>query len=240
MDNRNLISVKPEYLNFIDRASYFVSKYNTAGESNPYHNNAHLFGVGQLSCEIIMGAYLGSEVSLEVVDSFNDDILTVMLAGLFHDFGHGGAKVKDDAENIRVAVRAFKRWTLQAYVNIPAFFPEHIKLKIISAIECTQFPHVVDPSTLAEKALRDADVLWATTSGDPVIVMQHLRKEMSEKLGAEITYEDMLEKQKVFMNDLKLFTDPGKELLAKHKSSYLASLEEYVKNESNGQKYLNQ
>lgn len=206
----------------------------------PYHNNVHMCSVWDIAQFIWekekVTTTSGSRQDVTIYPE-PDATMSLMLAAMFHDFGHSGG-VTTDSVNIETAIGAvlefykttktfsrFKRSngdvTRQANVT-------HLFSVAVSAIRCTEFPFVTEPQGLLQECLRDADLLYTAIIGKPELVLEDLREEMEVRLGRKITYTEMLEGQKTFLNNATLYTETGKQLWAEKAAPFYAAMETYV------------
>lgn len=155
-----------------------------SGKFNPYHNNFHLENIAEI---ILKHLPFASETK-----EFRTKIIT---AALFHDFDHSGGKLKNDDENITLA--------LNGYFYYCETYKEEVDNDIIGLIECTRYPYKTDGSDLTEmqKILRDADILQGMFCQNYINgVVRALAQEI------DISFEKMLEGQEAFLTNTKFLT----------------------------------
>jgi hypothetical protein len=123
------------------RPYYRAVFFNAQNLRNPYHNLRHMMHVFWLCYDAVL--YYGGLPKRGVRD--------LLIAALFHDFGHSGRRGNDDL-NITLAIRGLK---------------DHIQAEdidrlptICNLIKTTQFPHTTPSSQLDlyGSILRDADM----------------------------------------------------------------------------------
>lgn len=148
----------------LQAAHDWVAKHNPSNDL-PYHNLYHTQGMA-VNCY-----YLGLYAQLPY-----DDLRVLVLAALFHDFGHSGG-VCPDADNIQVALAAFQRYAVEVK------YPEALVAKVVRVIEATQFPYVRDIEDELDAIIRDADQLQLTLDGWYTMLFQGLRREFAHKMG---------------------------------------------------------
>lgn len=182
---------------------------NNLSGNQPYHNNKHMYGVAVIADYLYRTEVAG--------DMCRVDHVHLIVAALMHDYGHSGG-VQDDSVNIRHATSAIQHMYIRGSV--------HIK----QMIAITEYPFKHEPSSISEKCLRDADLLYATLSGDPRIIMEGLRAELAVARAEEIDYLAMVEGQRTFMSSVRLYTSVGQRLFDRFTPSYLDSLGEYARN----------
>ena len=210
----------PAKLELYEELRQFIE--TNPARSAPYHNNVHM---GQMTC-LAFRLYKEGEKCLPS----DQDATVMLLAGMLHDYGHGAGTRTDDV-NIIVALHALERFVrsspyMQA-IDVKSR-RELIHDLAEAAIACTEYPFVHEPKSLAQMYLRDADLLYAAASGNPTIIMEGLRREISVSQGRDITYEEMLEGQVLFMGKAKLFTKAGETLHQKVSRDYLVAMQAYV------------
>ncbi len=188
------------------------------GGSLPYHNNTHMLQV----CNIAFHCTYG--------ELYDIDEIVLIIATLFHDYRHSGGKLKD-SENVEIAiskaVKFCREFKFEKGVDIHI---EYLVREVEDAIQCTEFPFIHEPKNLIQKALRDADILYAIMSKDPKVIMEGLRKELNDNRPEEdyINYRTMLEGQKEFFKQMKFYTHVGQSLFDAYGDEYLNILEKYV------------
>lgn len=113
----------------------------------PYHNSHHCLSVGLNALEGARVAGLGLE-----------EQRTLFLAGLYHDFNHGGGS-RCDQENVADAAR-----NMMAWCRLLEDFSEEQLTAIQQAILATCWPSELytGPRTIIEDILCDADLLQWT------------------------------------------------------------------------------
>lgn len=184
----------------------------------PYHNNKHMKGVW--------------DIGLIIWDAEKEDIglgsdwatIALMFVCLLHDYGHSAGK-----DNDHYNVLSTREFVSELIAKHGYSLPGRVIEVIDKAIECTEFPFVIPPRNKLEKVMRDADVLYATVSLDPTIVMEDLRAEIQVAAKREITYAEMLEGQADFMEKAELFTETGRVIWDIYAPRYLVRLQDYVK-----------
>lgn len=147
----------------------------------PYHNLFHVLCMIK-NCHLIA-----------VSENLNpSEIRLLLIAVLFHDFGHSmGAK--KDTENVKDAIKAFEKYSKES----PAY-----NQKIIEIIKATEYPYVIDEKdlTFEQKVIRDADLLQLF---EPNYIQQNLLG-LSKEMNLPII--DLLKGQKKFMDSIKYHT----------------------------------
>lgn len=190
-----------------------------AGKDLPYHNNKHMEGVWGIAQHIWA---FDRDTKDPVV---NEQSLTILMcAALLHDYDHSGGDTTDHYNVLR-AREYVSELLAQEHMAVS---PE-IREAVDKAIACTVYPFTVEPVTQVEKVLRDADILYATLSRDPRIIMEDLRAEIGVAAKREISYQEMLDGQTKFTESVVLFTTSGKGVWDIHQPKYLEQLINYVK-----------
>lgn len=192
----------------------YVVKNNPSANA-PYHNNKHIIDMTRIAQNLFM--FYSEE------EFFTPKAMRVLtLACLFHDFNHSGGK-EEDSVNIRNACKAANTFLLNKSQATPRIIDE-----VNHAINCTVYPFSVNPVGVMEQCIRDADVLYPTMSQEPKVIMESLREEISVSQDRVISYEEMLEGQKKFMESVVLYTEPGKRIMSSMGDDYMKSLEKYA------------
>lgn len=210
----------PDKVALYDELRKFIE--NNPAREAPYHNNVHM---GQMTCLAFRLYEAG-----EKCKPSDQDAIVMLLAGMLHDYEHSAGKRTDDL-NIICALHALER-----FVRFSPFMQgieNKVRRELLhdlaeEAICCTEFPFVHEPKSLAQMYLRDADLLYAASTGNPSIILEDLRKEIATSMGREVSYEEMLEGQVKFMGNAKLYTKPGQELHQLVSRQYLEAMVAYV------------
>lgn len=136
--NYNKMNKYFEIIRKYNLEKYFgiLLKENTANDA-PYHNMYHTLCVMYNSYQICISDYQLS----------NNEIRTILIAALFHDFGHSMGKLKDD-ENVKNAIKAFDYYS-----------EEHNNEEIKSIIQATQYPYIDIQESIYTIIIRDADMM---------------------------------------------------------------------------------
>lgn len=196
---------------------------NNEGKNHPYHNNQHIFGMAEIAGLIYM----------QVVDGVSRrDYLNLMLGCLFHDFNHSGGTVKDFF-NIRASVISFYEFYDRCVDANESGITLVSPVVVENIIRCTEYPFPRTPDTLLEKCARDADILYASMSMDPKVIMEGLRHEIIISSKKHISYADMMVAQRKFAEDAVMFTGPGDDLMNIYGPKYLKAMEKYVADKGN-------
>jgi hypothetical protein len=193
-----------------------IATYNL-GDNNPYHNTKHM---REMTAVALM---LYRSDSHERNPMAMVDELIILVAGLWHDFSHTGG-IQADAVNIQIACDSMETWVRQLWSEIVPMiysstnemvYQENMMAVFIEAardaIRVTEYPFVRTPTTLVQKCLRDADLLY-TYSDDTGRIIHGLYLELKQagKLPEGMTFPDFLKGQSTFLNGCEFFTPTGK------------------------------
>lgn len=200
--------------NLLGAYAYFIN-HNPSNDL-PYHNLYHT------NCMIINCAEGADEMQLPP-----EKTCVLLLAAIFHDFGHSGGKEKDD-HNIRVAIAG-----LEAYCRIDESFAPCMA-EASQIIESTLFPPVTKPETLSQKIIRDADLMQMYMPGWEKQIFVGLRKEIEVTVGKEVSPSEMVSMQLKFMGAVQWYTSWAQ---ARAKKEW-ANLVENVKQIESGERKL--
>lgn len=198
----------------LDMWNYIVE--TNAGKVNPYHNTQHMYYAAQLGLKILRAC--PQYLALDASDKHNEELI-VVTSLLWHDYGHSGGTMSD-AENIQIAIAGYINWRNNVRPYPVNFNPvmEHEQAhfmieKVRETIEVTEFPFIHAPYNLAQRVVRDADLLYTfcDETGD---ILYGLYKELQPKLG-DMSLTDFVKGQQNFHDNVTLFTDIGKSLHVK-------------------------
>lgn len=201
-----------------------VNELNTYIQTNPskdlpYHNNKHMTTCCSIGFRILAGE-LKANPKLPLPESFASKLTVITM---LHDYDHSGG-LNPDSVNIQRALIGLRGFIAFSKLD----FDEEFIRSVTECIQVTEFPFTKQPVTLLEQVMRDADILYATLSGDPEVIMEGLREEVSVARASEMSYVEMLESQAKFKDAVTLFTNEGKRLYDLNKDIYFNSLVKYV------------
>lgn len=182
---------------------YFRLIFQAPNRRNPYHNFRHTIHV---FCQV----YLGGK--FEKLNKTN--MRALLIAALFHDYGHSGKMGNDKAE-IAKAIMALEEHILDE---------DRLKLpKIKELIRMTEWPHdYLGDESEAIKILRDADLSQVLDD----VWWQQIIFGLSEEFGE--TEVNMLRKQINFLSGLSFHSAWGKKTYQPKISSRIIELNEFL------------
>lgn len=176
--------------NGLNHALAYVQIENPSNKV-PYHNMDHMLTVTKWC------GRLGSMCSLTALEEKG-----LILAAIFHDFDHTAGK-EDDNVNIQRALAGLRRFAEIHRVD------EELLALAVENITVTQFPFIHEPKTVAQKIIRDADLLQSLEVNREEVLVDGLRKELEVKFKRKITRGEFCENQVSFLEGLKLYTTPA-------------------------------
>jgi hypothetical protein len=155
-------------------------EFNTALNAS-YHNFYHTLTVTENIIELC-----------EVYELKEINIKHLIIAGLFHDFGHSKGKY-NDAYNIKIA-----KFYLSEWLSINKIEGIH-KETIEQIIDATQYPYVIksEDLTIFQMIIRDADLCQLFQSNR----IQHVYIGLATELN--LTLKQILEGQLHFLENIK-------------------------------------
>lgn len=169
-----------------------------------YHNPGHCMRVAMRAWEL---ANLEGET---------EDVRLLIIAALFHDFGHTGKR--PDIDNIEIAVKGMR--------DCPAV-QEEFCLTDIRTIEqlirVTEFPFIHDPKTPHEKIIRDADMMESFEPYHIKTILYNLREEL-EGVQGKVSVKEAAEMQERFIANIDMLTDSGRLIWQRTKPFMLDSM----------------
>lgn len=222
--------MSPAKATFLEEQENAIKTYiqTTNDSTAPYHCNDHMFQMHEIA-KVIYAAEV-SKLEVGMPDSV-DDRSVLMLAALFHDYRHSGGKYPDRTNIDRAADGLLTFTSLAGRHRIPVVSSAIGTLyaaEAVTAIRCTEFPFIHEPTTLVQKALRDADILYAAMTHDPAIILVDLLAEICISQKRQVTLQEMLTGQEVFISKAVLYTPTGKMLWDEHARTYLDEMRTYV------------
>lgn len=178
----------------------------------PYHNNDHILTVVKW-CGRLMGMVTETVLSPK----------GLILGALFHDFNHSGGKAPD-TENVAEAIAQ-----LRVFASIHGYcISEGDLLTAVDCIQCTVFPFTIEPATIEQKIIRDADILQAIELNFEQVLGTNLRSEISVSRGVDVSEEQFAQGQLAFLDTIVMYTEPGAVLWAAMKPTLKAHFEAIV------------
>ncbi len=178
---------------------------------NPYHNTLH-------ELQNVYYAFSCFVNTRALIDN-GPLIADLVVASLFHDHNHSGGILRDDRNVARAIEFAGRELSL--------------KESVLRIIECTQFvdgKFPIEPTNLAERCIRDAD-LMTIYSQEGFRLMLGLFEEMSGKplsKFAESEITGALERTVEFLTAQTMYTDHGNRMRDEHLTGQLRKFGDYV------------
>lgn len=168
------------------KAINFINISNNESNHLPYHSIDHLFEVFKLCSSILE--------SPEFINDTTLPKLELLIACLFHDYGHSGGKSSDDI-NITYAIDGIRLFH--------SAYPDFDLNQVVYLIQCTEYPYKVkdEDLSIAGKIMRDCDMCYVFQSVSIVKLYSGLRKEFDN------SYSDFLKNQKQFLSNIKFNTE---------------------------------
>jgi len=174
---------------------YFPIIASAPNVNAPYHNLRHMLHTTFL-CYSALLYYKESGVD------FGPRGRKLLIAALFHDYGHLAGKAKSDQENIDEAVAGL----CMNIHNDDRKLVRDTRELIVS----THYPYKRPAQNYDEDILRDADKAQALSTAWIQQIGVGLATEMN------ISMEEMLRKQVFFLSNLRFETSWGKFMFAEH------------------------
>lgn len=179
---------------------YHHVKETNPAANLPYHNWYHTLCMA-LNC-------------YNAADYYNlplSSMRAVCVAALWHDYQHSGGK-HTDTVNVTRAIEQFKNYHLSLY-SCGTRDHESDLTQVPDIIAVTEYPYVRAPYGIEQKIIRDADLMQVCLPTWYEMCIIGLGKEISIKLGKEVTEKEMVEGQISFLNNITLHTQWGRETL---------------------------
>lgn len=200
---------------FLGHAVNFINQHNN-GRDNPYHNSHHCFEVARIA-----HAIASTEFELTYTE-----MRGLLIGCLMHDFDHTAADVRDEV-NIAVALRGLERLTKTGIIDNCLY--SHAEVDIAKrCIEVTEFPFTCMPSNAVEFVIRDADLIYATSSLSHISVLSRLHAEVIRKRGNEsMPFFEFVKMNTPFLDSCKWFTVTGETLYTALRDHVLAVQSDY-------------
>lgn len=202
----------------------YICRTNPA-KINAYHNTEHMFGVAKLAWKI-WSVEVGEQSRAN--DHHDFTLKALMIACLWHDYDHSAGHLPD-VENIKVALTSLDHWrALPEYIEVAEDIFEDLQAwRVGELIRVTEFPFVHEPMYMAEKIIRDADLLYSFADATgPILNGLYTELANAGKFPAEVTFQRMIEGQAKFHDEVQLFTHTG---LAIHRELKQAVIKEQTK-----------
>lgn len=164
-------------------------KFVRSNPSNnlPYHNQFHA------QC-MIENCYEGAQY----YNLPRDTTREILVAAMFHDFAHSGGKTPDSI-NVQKALAES-----QAH---------NFSKTVFDCIKCTEYPFVVEPYTIEQRIIRDADLMQFRFPNWEDMLLVQLKKEIEIAQCKEITEDEMIAGQREFWKGITFFTEWGDKVL---------------------------
>ena len=130
----------------------------------------------------------------------------LLIAAMFHDFNHSGGKLEDRG-NINRALK-----------GVSTFFAQYCKGDggvsnlIWQCIKCTEYPFVIEPFTIEQRIIRDADLMQYRYPDWLEMYETNLKKEIEVRLDKEVSHSDMYWGNVRFWKSVEYFTEWGEKV----------------------------
>lgn len=159
--------------------------------TNPYHNIFHTITV-----------FVNSYHMAKSENCSEEQIRTILIAALFHDFNHSGGK-KSDQDNIKEAISFFEKHSKES---------DSVNDNVIEIIKSTEYPYTINEKdlNLEQKIVRDADLTQMYTDN---FLQQVIYGLLVQEQGLELN--KAIETQIKFMNYVHPLTKYGNQLYTK-------------------------
>ena len=128
----------------------------------------------------------------------------LVVGALFHDFAHSGGKY-DDSYNIEIALAGFDRFNY--------YISGMDRFEIVELIKVTEYPYVLDPISIEQKIIRDADLMQSFRPTWKEMIIDGLAQEMSIRAGHTITPKEMCVGQLAFLSSVYPKSDWGQKIM---------------------------
>jgi hypothetical protein len=196
--------------------TFSVEKYILLARSgthnlNPYHNTLHELQ----NCYYSWSCYVNESAG----DRSGPGVAELLGASLFHDHNHSGGILRDD-KNVERAVEFAGR---ELNMKDPA-------LRIIHVTQFVDGKFPVEPTNLAERCIRDAD-LMTIYSQEGFRLTLGLFEEMSGKPLSKFTESEItgaVKKTEEFLMAQTMYTDHGKRMRDEHLFGQIRKFGDYV------------
>lgn len=129
------------------------------------------------------------------------DLAILICAALFHDFGHTGRP--PDRTNVKIAIA-----NLCIAPCVQDYFNHNAIMEMSKIIECTEYPFVIEPVTMLQKIIRDADLMESMEPFHIQTLVHDLRHEL--KADRLLTKAEFVAAQIPFLANATMYTDAGK------------------------------
>jgi len=177
---------------------------NNKSPNLPYHNNRHCINV--------------FNTAIDIADSIGNieenNIISLGIACLFHDFDHSGGKLKD-RENIEIAIDGFYKFLGSNIVE----FNGYILTDVIDMILSTEFPKKREPINIQQQIIMDSDLIQCYDKDWFIFAI----KGLSDERGVSVS--QALSDQTNFINNITYYTEFAQQLHDERKEDYLKTLE---------------
>jgi hypothetical protein len=185
-----------------DLEYYFTILFQSPNAVLPYHNFRHM-------CHVTYQTYRG--ICYHTMDTIKARKL--LIAAMFHDYGHTGSSQNGDAINIEQAIAGVEQHILDE--------DRQYLQDIVQLIQTTQHPRATKPVSLSEQILHDADLSQAFDT----VWIQQIVFGLSQEIG--ISPIEMFFKQKDFIQNVVFYSTWGQETFYPQKQQRIAELEAY-------------
>ena len=157
----------------------------------PYHNVYHA------TCMFLNAYEAAWHHRLE-----DEETRGLLVAALMHDFNHTGGEFGDE-DNIKLALRGLnmaQHYAISLMLGLNA-----VELKTAQdCIKVTQFPYVINPTTIPEMIMMDADLMQPYEDDVQLLVEQYVGLHRELNINRVVTEQPLITKP-MFVNGIDKF-----------------------------------
>lgn len=190
----------------------------------PYHNTKHCLVVARWCHDL---AVLDPQIA-----SYQMRVL--LLAAMFHDFGHTGKR--PDSNNIEIACAGFIEYAKSVawITETDKYEQQRINFRFVEdvtdLIRVTEFPFVREPKSALECIIRDADLLQSLEPDHCEVILEGLRSELSNMNGTLISVPEMCKAQMKFLSECKFYNNRAESIFKTALPTVEQSFKDYTAN----------
>jgi len=201
----------------------YVVKNNKSGSEANYHSTRHMREMATIAYWLLQRNYQTEAFCNPDAIWAYDQCKAMVAACLIHDMNHSLGH-KDDDYNIDQAIDALIVMLQQQPYALNFLSVDSVQIAEVERnIRITRFPYSDDmqPNTIYQKCIRDADILYSMQDKAAGVVVDNLRREMGVRFEKyrTCTRGEFITDRMPFLASCQMFTDGARCLMEEQLAS---------------------
>lgn len=195
----------------------YVVKNNKSGSHYNYHSTRHMKEMATIAYWLLNRSYYQQAFQSPDAIWAYDQCKAMVAACLIHDMNHSLGR-KDDDYNITQAIDALIAMMQQHPYALTFLSVDSVQIAEVERnIRITRFPYSDDmqPNTIYQKCIRDADILYSMQDSAARAVVDNLRLEMGIRFDKyrTCTRQEFIADRMPFIKTCTMFTQAAQDVM---------------------------